>query len=67
MAELYGPDLGRGFVKDDFTYNAFGDLLTEALQTRFERDWVGRIDDPDGDNVIAEYSLKRGRVDRLRP
>jgi len=48
-------------------HNAFGDLLSEALQTKFERGWVGQIDGPGGDNVIAEYSLSRGRVDRLRP
>jgi hypothetical protein len=51
-------------------HNAFGELLTEALQTMFERDWVGRIDGaagPGGDVVIAEYRLRRGRIDRVRP
>jgi hypothetical protein len=47
-------------------HNAFGDLPTEALQTKFERDSVGRIEGPGGDDVIAEYGLRRGRVDRAR-
>lgn len=45
-------------------HNAFGDLLTEALQTMFDRPWTGRIDVPGGD-VIAEYRLTRGRIDRI--
>jgi hypothetical protein len=51
---------------------AFGDLATEALRTRFGRDWDARIEDalaplsgaagPGG--VIAEYWIRRGAIAR---
>ena len=50
---------------------AFGDLATEALRTRFGREWDARIDDdtavsgPGG--VIADYWIRRGTLSRVRP
>jgi len=51
---------------------AFGDLPTEALRTRFERDWDARIvadpqparDSAGGGPVIAEYWIRRGTIAR---
>lgn len=50
---------------------AFGDLATEALRTRFARDWSARIvDDPvsagssAAGGVIAQYWIRRGTIAR---
>ena len=51
---------------------AFGDLATEALRTRFARNWDARIEDASPSSrttpaagVIAEYWIRRGTVTRL--
>jgi hypothetical protein len=46
--------------------NAFGDLLTEALRTVFERDWVVRMAPTTDDDSIAVYRLLQGHVARIR-
>ena len=48
---------------------AFGDLATEALRTRFDREWDVRIvADPQaasaGGGVIAEYWIRSGAIAR---
>ena len=53
---------------------AFGDLATEALRTRFGREWDARIEDASppslgaaGSGVIAEYWIRRGTIARAPP
>jgi hypothetical protein len=51
---------------------AFGDLASEAMRTRFGRDWDVRIEDasrpPAGrDGVIADYWIRRGTLSRAPP
>jgi hypothetical protein len=47
---------------------AFGDLASEALRTRFSREWNARIVNSPGPpeavsrDVIAEYWIQRGRI-----
>ena len=51
---------------------AFGDLAAEALRTRFGREWDARIEDAPGrsrgsaggNDVIAEYWIRRGTIAR---
>jgi hypothetical protein len=48
---------------------AFGDLATEALRTRFGREWDARIEDASppslgSGGVIAEYWIRRGTIAR---
>jgi hypothetical protein len=50
--------------------SAFGDLASEAVQTAFGRSWTARIDTTtergrDGQDVIADYQLQRGRIARI--
>jgi hypothetical protein len=49
---------------------AFGDLATEAMRTRFGREWDVRIEDgshppADQGGVIADYWIRRGTISRL--
>jgi hypothetical protein len=51
---------------------AFGDLASEALRTRFGRDWDVRIEDASDpsagrDGVIADYWIRRGTLFRAPP
>jgi hypothetical protein len=52
-------------------HEAFGDLATEALRTRFGREWDARIDDDAAASgrggVIADYWIRRGTLSRVRP
>ena len=55
---------------DGFVFReAFGDLATEALRTRFGRDWNVRIEDASHPSagrggVIADYWIRRGAISR---
>jgi hypothetical protein len=52
-------------------HEAFGDLATEALRTRFGREWDARIDDDTAASgrggVIADYWIRHGTLSRVRP
>jgi hypothetical protein len=52
-------------------HEAFGDLATEALRTRFGREWEARIDDDMAASgrggVIADYWIRRGTLSRVQP
>jgi hypothetical protein len=48
---------------------AFGDLATEAMRTRFGREWDVYIEDgshppADRGGVIADYWIRRGTISR---
>jgi hypothetical protein len=51
---------------------AFGDLATEAMRTRFGQEWDVRIEDAShppvgGGGTIADYWIRRGTLSRVRP